>query len=222
MRIESEVFTGTIRVVPVSSIFGGGVQARPSMVRSIKSRGLRSLPVVREVRDADRERWAEEGFLDTGFEYAIEAGRHRIAAIKELNIQEVPVIVAEDDADETTLVENLVRGRNLISELEALEGLLDAGKEPEDIQKELGIFKRDLNRLRRLSNMGKVTRGKLAAGLIAPSTGEVLAKMPEQYQEAFFKAADKTTLKAAREFLWKYRLPSNQLDFLAEDLPTLE
>ena len=152
------------------------------------------------------------------------AGRRRLLALQELKKTSVIAIMHNDslaDNAQHTLSENLMRSRNLVSELQAYRDLRRNGKTDEDIQVELGLFKRDVKQLAMLASMAPITETMLTVGRIAPSSAKVLAKLSHSDQEQFFshvKEDCKFTLASAKEWRMRCLFPHNQLTFL-EDIP---
>lgn len=195
--------------IPLTQIHIPEGRAPRTLVKNILARGLIE-PVVL--------RLAEDG--SGGFEPV--AGRRRLQALLEMGCKSVVALVrVENDGQspaDITLSENLVRTRNLLSEVHAYREMRQSGRSLEDIQKELGIFKRDLKTLDVLSSMGLRTESALAEGLLSPSGAKVLAKLPTEAQEAYFtqSGAEKYTLESVKVWRMSYLFQPDQMSFLLE------
>lgn len=223
MDINIPGFQGTVAIMEIGQVYcPGDIKVSPSMVRSIQHTGAQSLITVRKPTLEERCRWEQEGLGAAAYDYVVIAGRRRYRAFEQLQYPEIAVLIrnVDHEGEQETLVENLVRDKNLMAEFEAYEGLIAQNVSEDEMQKELGVFKRDLNKLHRLLDMAEATRKALRQGTIAPSTAVTLAKLPEDEQARFFEEAHKYTLTAAREWVRLYRLPSSQLEFLTQPLPS--
>ncbi len=195
--------------IPLTQIHIPEGRAPRTLVKNILARGLIE-PVVL--------RLAEDG--SGGFEPV--AGRRRLQALLEMGYKSVIAIVrTETDGQSSadiTLSENLVRSRNLLSEVHAYREMRQSGRSLEDIQKELGIFKRDLKTLEILSSMSSRTESALESGQLSPSGAKVLAKLPTETQDAYFSqsASDKYTLESVKVWRMSYLFQPDQISFLLE------
>lgn len=195
--------------VPLAQIHIPDGRAPRTLVKNIMARGLIEPVVLRQAADGS-----------DGFELV--AGRRRLQALLEMGCKSVIAIVrAETDGQspaDITLSENLVRSRNLLSEVHAYREMRQSGRSMEDIQKELGIFKRDLKTLDILSSMSSRTESALESGQLSPSGAKVLAKLPAETQDAFFtqSASEKYTLESVKVWRMSYLFQPDQMSFLLE------
>lgn len=199
----------TLGEVPIDKIHVPDGRAPRNLVKNIMARGLIEPVVLRQAEDGS-----------DGFE--IVAGRRRLQALLEMGCKTVVAIVrSETDAQspaDITLSENLVRSRNLLSEVYAYREMRQSGLSMEDIQKELGIFKRDLKTLEILSSMSARTEAALESGQLTPSGAKILAKLPPEMQDAFFtqSASEKYTLESVKAWRMSYLFQPDQMSFLLE------
>lgn len=212
-HLNSSNFAGSsVADVPLSEIDLPEGRAPRGLVKSIKNQGLIE-PVVLTFPNPD---------VGDQFCHVI-AGRRRLMALRELNAESVVAIMQAGTLSQNagqTLVENLQRSRNLLSELQAYRDLLREGKSSEEIQKWLGLFKRDVKLLQTLANMAPITEVMLHQGRIAPSTAKVLAKLSKEDQQAFFEQpgtdeTSKFTLESVHAWRKSCLFPRQQLSFLA-------
>ena len=201
--------TSMLGEIPLTQIHIPEGRAPRTLVKNILARGLIE-PVVL--------RLAEDG--SSGFEPV--AGRRRLQALQEMGCTSVIAIVRTEGEGHSpadiTLSENLVRSRNLLSEVHAYREMRQSGRSLEDIQKELGIFKRDLKTLETLSSMSPRTEAALESGRLSPSGAKVLAKLPAEAQDTFFTqcAAEKYTLESVKLWRMAYLFQPDQMSFLLE------
>lgn len=214
-KISNEHFQGTaLAEIPLEQIDMPQGRAPRGLVHSIQTQGLIE-PVVLAAPNAS-----------VGQDlYPVIAGRRRLQALREIGAETVIAILQAGTLSENagaTLSENLLRSRNLVSEIQAYRDLRRLGKQAEEIQKELGLFKRDVKALAVLASMAPVTESMLYEGRIAPSAAKVLAKLSREDQEAYFAQADPDTGKftLATVTAWRKNLlfSAKQMSFLA-DIP---
>ena len=197
--------------MPLSHIDIPEGKAPRNLLRSIREQGLIEPPVLLDRGDGS----GQLGIL---------AGIRRLQAIRELAPQGAVTAIIRSDrlaSPGVTLTENLVRSRNLLSELDAYLSLLKQGMDDDDIQNAMGIFKRDLNTLNQLSHLGPKAKAFLGEGKIAPSSAKVLAKLSIKDQDAFFSehgTQAKYTLASVKAWRMHCLLPNAQLSFL-KDMP---
>lgn len=195
--------------IPLAQIRIPEGRAPRNLVKNIQARGLIEPVVLRQAEDGS-----------DGFEPV--AGRRRLQALLEMGCQSVIAIVRVEADDQCpadiTLSENLVRSRNLLSEVHAYREMRQSGRSMEDIQKELGIFKRDLKTLDILSNMSPMTESALGSGQLSPSGARVMAKLPTEAQNAYFtqSASEKYTLESVKVWRMSYLFQPDQMSFLME------
>lgn len=187
-------------------------KAPRNLVRSIREQGLIEPPVLLENQHGNRS-------------LTILAGIRRLQAIREINAEALVVAIIRSDAKASpgvTLCENLVRSRNFVSEIKAFRELRKQSLSEDEIQKTLGLYKRDVKKLAQLTTLSKLSEEALEAGKIAPSSAMVMAKMSKSQQDAFFDAhpdaVSKYTLASVKDWRMKQLLPDAQLSFLA-DMP---
>jgi len=135
------------------------------------------------------------------------------------------VAIIRNDAQASpavTITENLVRSRNYVSEIQAFRELHKQSLSDEDIQKQLGLYKRDVKKLAQLSNLSDKAEKALENGKIAPSAALVLAKLGKRQQDDFFAehpdSVSRYTLASVKDWRMQQLLPDSQLSFLA-DMP---
>ena len=198
--------------IPLSDIDIPGGKAPRNLLRSIREQGLIEPPVLVEHPYGDQR-------------YGILAGIRRLQSIREIDPNATVVAIIRCDAQASpgvTIAENLVRSRNVLAELEAYVELKRQSLSDEDIQKSLGLFKRDVKTLAVLRNVCPSGKTALREGKLAPSSAMVLAKMKASQQEAYFDehpdAVSKYTLASVKEWRMRQLLPDAQLSFLA-DMP---
>lgn len=195
--------------IPLTQIRIPDGRAPRTLVKNIVARGLIEPVVLRQAEDGS-----------DGFELV--AGRRRLQALLEMGCKTVIAIVrTETDGQSSadiTLSENLVRSRNLLSEVHAYREMRQSGRSLEDIQKELGIFKRDLKTLDILSSMSPRTESALECGQLSPSGAKILAKLPTETQDAYFtqSASDRYTLESVKVWRMSYLFQPDQMSFLLE------
>lgn len=224
MKINIPGFHGEIQVLNTADLPATDmVLITPKFVQNIKAEGLYSVIVV-EPTDPETDR--------TGFSFRILAGRRRLAAFRALEYTQIPAMICprahhdrslldpndnEPQTHSVTLSENLARGRNYISELEALEELIARGMSREQLAKQMGLLDRELKQIDRLRGMSPLLRAALSAREVGPSTALVLATLPHRDQDEFLTLTNRT-LKSAR--LWKQRclIKTNQFDFLDTEI----
>ena len=213
-EIETATMYATVAEVALSDIGIPEGRAPRNLVRSIAHQGVIE-PVILKYAT----------FGDNQFE--VVAGRRRLQACRELKLESVVSLVRAKAESETalasvTLSENLVRSRNLLSEVEAFRELRMGGLDDDVIQSELGLFRRDVRGLETLSQMAPATEEALRTGKISPSSAKTLAKLPPDVQEAFFSEnppeKSKYTLKSVQAWRMRYLFPSNQMSCL-ETIP---
>lgn len=187
-------------------------KAPRNLVRSIQEQGLIEPPVVQQCDYGETR-------------YRILAGIRRLQAVQEINPEGTVVAIVRThpyNGAEITLSENIVRSRNFVSELHAFRDLRRLSLSEEDIQKQLGIYKRDVKKLAQLAQLSVAAESALAHGKISPSAALVLAKMPRTVQDEFFASCpaetSKYTLASVKTWRMQHLLPSSQLTFLA-DMP---
>lgn len=189
-------------------------KAPRGLVRNIRQHGLMEpVILVSPARDIGQEH------------YSVVAGRRRLMALREIEAETVVAILQSGTLSEnagSTLSENLLRSRNLVSEVQAYRDLVRQDMTDEEIQVWLGLFKRDVKSLSLLSSMAPITESMLICGRLSPSAAKVLAKLDPEQQKAFFDQQDqeegKFTLAAVQEFRKQCLFPGHQLSFL-EGIP---
>lgn len=187
-------------------------KAPRNLVRSIREQGLIEPPVLLETH------YGEQIFR-------VLAGIRRLQAIREINPEAHVVAIIRNDAQASpavTITENLVRSRNYASEIQAFRELHKQSLSDEDIQKQLGLYKRDVKKLAQLSNLSDKAEKALENGKIAPSAALVLAKLGKHQQDDFFaehpESVSRYTLASVKDWRMQQLLPDSQLSFLA-DMP---
>lgn len=198
--------------LPLHSIDIPQGKAPRNLVRSIQEQGLIEPPVLLESSYGRQT-------------LTILAGIRRLQAIREINPDATVAAIIRNDAKASpavTLSENLVRSRNFVSEIQAFRALRRQSLSEEDIQKALGLYKRDVKKLAQLTNLSETAEKALEAGKIAPTAAMVLAKMKKSQQDDFFAehpdAVSKYTLASVKEWRMRQLLPDAQLSFLT-DMP---
>lgn len=153
------------------------VDLRPALLRNIRTLGYLINNVVLTER-AD------------GKPYRIDAGSHRIRAVRELGWHAVPALVfpigtSAEFARAIASSENMIRERNIVAELEAIEKMLEQpGVSRRDLSDRLGIDGKRLNKLLRLTALDDDLRFRLATGLMAPGVAFAAARLPRSKQKA--------------------------------------
>lgn len=152
-----------------------------NLKRSLEKVG-QLVPIL--VRPATEDRWE---LLD---------GRRRVAAARDLGWEEIEAVrpsleLAPTNRHVSTLVTNLVRGDNPITEARAIKALIEDGYAIETL-KELGLSKNKISRRLKLLNLDISFQDKLERGEIALSTAARLADLPPE-QQAKLKGREKIT-----------------------------
>lgn len=198
--------------LPLSSIEIPDGKAPRNLVRSIREQGLIEPPVLLDTQTGNKT-------------FTVLAGIRRLQAIREINPDALVVAIIRSDAKASpavTLSENLVRSRNFVAEIQAYKALRRQSLNEDDIQKHLGLYKRDVKKLEQLVNLSAKAEAALEAGKLAPSAALVMAKMEKQQQDAFFDeypdVVSKYTLASVKDWRMRQLLPDSQLSFLA-DMP---
>ncbi len=198
--------------LPLSQIEIPEGKAPRNLVRSIQEQGLIEPPVVQQCDYGETR-------------YRILAGIRRLQAVQEISPEGTVVAIVRvhhyNGAD-ITLTENIVRSRNFVSELHAFRDLRRLSMTEEDIQKQLGLYKKDVKKLAQLAQLSLPAEHAMAQGKLSPSAALILAKMPAAVQDEFLASCppetSKYTLASVKAWRMQHLLPSAQLSFLA-DIP---
>lgn len=156
--------------------------------------------------------------------YQLVHGRRTLRALSEWGSPFVLAMVAPSDfeTDTAILAENLGRSRNKAVEVDALEELmLERGYGIDDAKNALGVHKRELTTLGKLTRLSECARTQFRAGKLSATTALVISDLPVTEQDQFLKDHEKWTLKAARAYRLLKTFKMDQMHFLGQALPDL-
>jgi ParB/RepB/Spo0J family partition protein len=172
------------------------VRVRPSLLRSIRERGILYPILLTQVNDL----------------YLILDGRRRAAAARALGLEAVPAVVIEG-GPEVTILTHATRSENPVAELEAIRELMSEGLSEKEIAA-AGFA--ELGRIRRLARLNHLVRPvaeRVENGEIAPGVAFEIAALPADLQRRL-AAEEKVTGEAVRQ--------AKMVRRRAEQLPSLE
>ena len=157
--------------VPLRRInLGEGWSADIDLVRSVQEYGVLE-PVVLEV---------------VGDRFDIIDGRRRTHAAQTAGLKSIPARVVEIDGwlgrEVLGILLNEQRGPNPVSELQAIEALMAAGKSEHDISRATGMDAATIRKRLKLTKLIPVFREELENGEIKVSLAESIAALPEALQ----------------------------------------
>lgn len=146
--------------------------------------------------DVDRDLVAsikEMGVLESvilearGDGFSVIDGRRRTLAAIAAGLKSIPARVIEIDGwlgrDVLSILLNEQRGPNPVSELLAIERLIQAGKSEREITKATGMDAATIRKRLKLTRLIFALRIRLENGLLKPSLAEAIAVLPEAVQE---------------------------------------
>lgn len=166
MQAELFPLTSEYREVPVTDLPDfPSVNPTPQMVSSVRRFGVLEPILLRGT--------------------TLVAGRRRLKAAKMAGLKTVPArIFPEDFSNEyiLSLVENEQRRINPLSDLHAVEALLNSGKEEKDIIAETGITPQRLKKILSLRNLVPILRKAFDDGIIKYSVAHAASKKSKKVQ----------------------------------------
>jgi ParB/RepB/Spo0J family partition protein len=152
-----------------------GPRLSPALVRLVERYGLPERPLV-----AAREEEGEDG------DYQVVAGATWIRAAREAGMEQVPVRAVEltdQAAAFLALVLNQARPADVAAQADALQALLEAGADEQDLARVTGIPRGRLRRLVGLLELHPVLRQALREGQLSAPLGFAVAGMSEPSQQ---------------------------------------
>jgi ParB/RepB/Spo0J family partition protein len=145
------------------------------LVRSIGELGVLE-PVILEI--------AGDG--DDAYRYDIIDGRRRTAAAQAAGLKSIPARVVEIDGwlgrEVIGILLNEQRGPNPVSELQAIEAMMAAGKSERDISRATGMDAATIRKRLKLTRLIAPLREALDRGDVKASLAESIAVLPEALQ----------------------------------------
>jgi ParB/RepB/Spo0J family partition protein len=154
-----------------------GPAPKKSLIESIRRYGLwQPVGVVQITRGVHNIRMKPE---QIGF------GRRRIKAARAAGLQEIPTFIFPEGTPTTilTMTENHQRSDNRVADLEAVRHMVfEEYKSADDISRELGIPKNELNRVFKLISLPLPLREAFAAGYMGAGAAEKAAKLSLEHQ----------------------------------------
>lgn len=166
--------------VPATWLVG---EAKPSagLVESVKRFGILSPLLVRRSRKNSKN-------------LIVIDGRRRLGAVSQVGIEEIPVRIIS--GRETILDPILVlqtnnqRSSNPVSELQAIEKLVDEGAEDRDLTQATGLTKQQVTARLRLRALHPALREAWEAGKMGLKGAEAAARLDPQKQEKLLEIFD--------------------------------
>lgn len=148
---------------------------------------VRKLGVLNPVLIAD-------GTTTESLRYRLLDGRRRVKAAREAGLESIPARLIAVDAWHgeavLTLTANQQRSENAVSELEAIEALIDAGASEQDIYQATGTPIQRQRRLLKLRRLLPALYDAMDAGKVKPSVAEQAARLPECVQKELLHTLD--------------------------------
>jgi ParB family transcriptional regulator, chromosome partitioning protein len=158
-----------LRRIEVEAATGADVDR--DLVNSIRDLGVLE-PVILELQ---------------GDNFSVIDGRRRTLAARAAGLKSIPARVIEIDGwlgrDVLSILLNEQRGPNPVSELLAIERLIQAGKSERDITKATGMDAATIRKRLKLARLIFALRIRLENGLLKVGLAEAIAVLPEALQE---------------------------------------
>lgn len=117
--------------------------------------------------------------------YLVIAGRRRVLSARAAEFATIPAIIDEADAvraSQLALIENNQRAANHLSDLQALERLLESGMTEQEIAQQYGLTIAQVRARLKLRRLTPEMRLRLEEGKLLPTVAARVARLPQQVQ----------------------------------------
>jgi ParB-like chromosome segregation protein Spo0J len=186
--LPEERFTPSLMDIPLSRVLGSTLEPGAGLVGNIRRIGLLNpITVMRTVNRPANGR----------VEYTLVAGRRRVAAMRQINGDDgiiqanvFPPGTPLTLAHAMSISENAQRRPNPLTDLRAIEELIQQGASQEDIARELHLPIGTIRSRMRLASLIPELRERMEADLMSPSTGERAARLNVSQQRQLVDEID--------------------------------
>jgi ParB-like chromosome segregation protein Spo0J len=180
--MPEERFTPVLMDIPLSRITGRTLEPGAGFVENIRAIGLLNPVTVRQTVNRP---------ANGRVEYELSAGRRRVAAMRQIRgadgIISANVFPARTPmalVHAMSISENTQRRPNPLTDLRAIEALVQAGANEEQIARELHLPIGTIRSRMRLAALIPALREAMEADRMSPTTGERAARLNTEQQES--------------------------------------